>query len=279
MRRRWAPLDAGQAVVVAHGKVLAIEGAEGTDAMLQRVAGLPGREAAGSARRRAGQGAQARPGAARRHAGDRPAHGRAAAAAGLAGVVVEAGARAGARPGRGRPRRRRGGLRPLWPASRRDLRAQRAASSATGRVIGRSRPSRRDAGDIEKGLAAVSAWRRYGTGASAVVVVRPTSWRSRRPRVRLPCSSVRRAAAVGRARRKAGVLVRRAEDARTEAGVLEATPRPGGGAGAGGRGRGRHRGRARGLRGGRAGWRTPWPVPGAVRGIMREHRSAEADCP
>ena len=47
VRAALGPLDAGQAVVVAHGKVLAIEGAEGTDAMLQRVAGLPGRGRAG----------------------------------------------------------------------------------------------------------------------------------------------------------------------------------------------------------------------------------------
>jgi DUF1009 family protein len=35
---RLAPFDVGQAVVVANGTVLAIEGAEGTDAMLRRVA-------------------------------------------------------------------------------------------------------------------------------------------------------------------------------------------------------------------------------------------------
>ena len=38
VRRALGPVDAGQAVVVARGRVLAIEGAEGTDAMLQRVA-------------------------------------------------------------------------------------------------------------------------------------------------------------------------------------------------------------------------------------------------
>ena len=40
VRAALGPLDAGQAVVAAGGKVLAIEGAEGTDAMLQRVADL-----------------------------------------------------------------------------------------------------------------------------------------------------------------------------------------------------------------------------------------------
>ncbi len=37
---RLAPFDVGQAVVVAKGTVLAIEGAEGTDAMLKRVAAM-----------------------------------------------------------------------------------------------------------------------------------------------------------------------------------------------------------------------------------------------
>ena len=40
VRAALGPLDAGQAVAVADGRVLAIEGAEGTDAMLERVAGL-----------------------------------------------------------------------------------------------------------------------------------------------------------------------------------------------------------------------------------------------
>jgi DUF1009 family protein len=39
---RLAPFDIGQAVAVADGAVLAIEGAEGTDAMLRRAAGLRG---------------------------------------------------------------------------------------------------------------------------------------------------------------------------------------------------------------------------------------------
>src|SRR5262245_11964524 len=43
VRRRLARLDAGQSVVVADGRVLAIEGAEGTDRMLDRVLGLPQR--------------------------------------------------------------------------------------------------------------------------------------------------------------------------------------------------------------------------------------------
>ena len=45
-----------------------------------------------------------------------------------------------------------------------------AGAAATGRVIGRLRPSRRDAGDIETGLAAVSALAPFATGAGVVVV-------------------------------------------------------------------------------------------------------------
>ncbi len=68
---RLAPFDIGQAVVVAGGEVLAVEGAEGTDAMLKRVASS--RDT--TPRRRTRQMAQARPGVARRHAGDWTQHG------------------------------------------------------------------------------------------------------------------------------------------------------------------------------------------------------------
>ena len=90
--RRWGVVDAGQAVVVAQGEVLAIEGAEGTDAMLQRVAALPHRGALGGRRGVLAKGPK--PGQELRV--DMPAIGprtiEQAAAAKLAGVVVEAGA-------------------------------------------------------------------------------------------------------------------------------------------------------------------------------------------
>jgi UDP-2,3-diacylglucosamine hydrolase len=88
--KAMAPFDVGQAVVVARGHVLAVEGAEGTDAMLKRCADL--RQWGG--RRRAGVLVKA------------PKHGQdlrmdmpvigprtveAAAAAGLAGIAVAAG--------------------------------------------------------------------------------------------------------------------------------------------------------------------------------------------
>ena len=67
------PLDVGQAAVVIGGRVIAIEAAEGTAAMLARVAEVrrSGRVHAARARRRIGEGAEARAGAAARSAGDR----------------------------------------------------------------------------------------------------------------------------------------------------------------------------------------------------------------
>ena len=66
--RALGAADVGQGCVVQQGIVLAVEAAEGTDAMLARCAG------AGPARpgRRAGEAGQARPGAAGRSADDRP---------------------------------------------------------------------------------------------------------------------------------------------------------------------------------------------------------------
>ncbi|MBY0423093.1 MAG: UDP-2,3-diacylglucosamine diphosphatase LpxI, partial [Parvularculaceae bacterium] len=83
------PFDVGQAAVVARGFVLAVEAAEGTDAMLDRCALLPGRgsERSGVLLKRP------KPQQERRI--DLPVVGaetmRRAAAAGLAGVAVEAG--------------------------------------------------------------------------------------------------------------------------------------------------------------------------------------------
>jgi DUF1009 family protein len=93
---------------------------------------------------------------------------------------------------------------------------------STGRVIGRSRPSLRDAGDIETGLAAVSALAPLGTGAGVVVVRR---YILAIEAAEGPLAMLERTAKLrqwGVRWRKAGVMVRRAEDARTEAGVLEA---------------------------------------------------------
>jgi DUF1009 family protein len=170
VRRALASVDAGQAVVTSGGKVLAIEGAEGTDAMLQRVARLALPGAAGG---RAGVLAKGpKPGQELRV--DMPAIGprtiEQAAAAGLAGVVVEAGAvlvldraeATGIADARGCAIYGLAGLASQQSAM--------AARCRIGRVIGRLRPGRRDAEDIERGLAAVECLAPFATGSGAVVV-------------------------------------------------------------------------------------------------------------
>ena len=173
VRRALGPVDAGQAVVVARGHVLAIEGAEGTDAMLGRVAALAICKSAGRPQGVLAKGPK--PGQELRV--DMPAIGprtvERAAAAGLAGVVVEAGvvlvldrveairiADAAACAVHGL-------------ASSHALPAAQAGAEVRrriGRVIGRRRPSRHDAGDIETGLAAVERLAPFATGRGAVVV-------------------------------------------------------------------------------------------------------------
>jgi len=92
VRAALGPLDAGQAVAVADGQVLAIEGAEGTDAMLRRVAGMRRDRADDTRRGVLAKGPK--PGQELRV--DMPAVGprtvELAADAGLAGVAAEAGA-------------------------------------------------------------------------------------------------------------------------------------------------------------------------------------------
>ena len=170
VRAALGPLDAGQAVVVAHDQVLAIEGAEGTDAMLQRVAGLPGRHEAG---RQGGVLAKGpKPGQELRV--DMPAIGprtvAAAVAAGLEGIAVQQGAvlvldKADAVRAADAAGVAMHGL----PAGSAGPVVAGRALPRTGQVIGRVQPSRRDSVDIEKGLAAVHGLAPYGTGASAVV--------------------------------------------------------------------------------------------------------------
>jgi DUF1009 family protein len=86
-------LDAGQAAVSCEGLILALEAQEGTDAMLERVARLPAAVRGDPKRRRGVLAKACKPGQDRRV--DLPAIGpgtiRRAAAAGLAGVVGQAG--------------------------------------------------------------------------------------------------------------------------------------------------------------------------------------------
>jgi|SRR5579871_883706 len=87
-------LDIGQAAVVCEGLVLAVEAAEGTDAMLQRVAGLPAALRGTGENRKGVLVKSVKPEQERRV--DLPVIGirtvELAAAAGLAGIAVEAGA-------------------------------------------------------------------------------------------------------------------------------------------------------------------------------------------
>jgi UDP-2,3-diacylglucosamine hydrolase len=225
VRHALGPVDAGQAVVVAEGQVLAIEGAEGTDGMLQRVAGLRGRRGLSS---RSGVLAKGpKPGQELRV--DMPAIGprtiEQVVAAGLAGVAVEAGAVLILDRGEAIAIADAQGCavqgfagRPWGSAGRADV----ARRPRTGRVIGRARPSRRDVGDLETGLAAVEGLAPFATGFGAVVVRRYVRAIEAAEGTK---AMLERTAALrrqwGLRWRKVGVLVRRAEGAGDgERGVL-----------------------------------------------------------
>jgi DUF1009 family protein len=213
VRRALAGVDAGQAVVVAVGKVLAIEGAEGTDAMLQRVAALPCQGALGATAGVLAKGPK--PGQELRV--DMPAIGprtiAQAAAAGLAGVVVAAGAvlivdRAEAISIADARSCAIEGLADLPPAGA----PQSPTHELSGRLIGRRRPSRHDAADVATGLAAVERLARFATGRSVVVVRR---YVRAIEAAEGPAAMLERAATLrrqwGLRWRKAGALVRCAE--------------------------------------------------------------------
>src|SRR5581483_6662152 len=175
VRQALGAVDAGQAVVVVGGRVLAIEGAEGTDAMLQRAAEL----ASGG-----GQSGPAgvltkgpKPGQEMRV--DMPVVGprtvAQAAAAGLAGVAVEAAAVLVLdRPEAIGVADARGLAVQGFPALPCGASRARAAPQPvrTARVLGRVRPRRRDVVDIETGLAGVWALAPFATGFGAVVLRR-----------------------------------------------------------------------------------------------------------
>ncbi len=172
VRKALADFDAGQAVVTCDGKVLAIEGAEGTDEMLRRVASLDGRAALQAP---AGVLSKApKPGQEMRV--DMPVIGARTIdcliAAKLAGAVVEpgavlflereqavqkadaagimiAGVRSETLPSAGQPRS--------------------SAPAGTARCMGRLQPIKRDLVDIERGLSVVSRLSPLGTGRGVVV--------------------------------------------------------------------------------------------------------------
>ena len=172
VRTALGPLDAGQAVAVADGRVLAIEGAEGTDAMLERIAGLARAETDDVRRGVLTKGPK--PGQELRV--DMPAIGprtiELAVTARLAGVAVEAGGVLMLdRDETIREADAHGCA--IEGLARADVGQSHSAESAygAGRVMGRVRPSARDRTDMAKGLAAVERLARFETG-SAVVVAR-----------------------------------------------------------------------------------------------------------
>jgi DUF1009 family protein len=213
VRRALAAVDAGQAVAVAGGKVLGIEGPEGTDAMLQRVAVLPFRAGLSSPTGVLTKGPK--PGQELRV--DMPAVGPSTieqtVAAGLAGVAVETDAvlildRAQAvRIADANSCALEGFMHLHEPA-----RPAAARRELIGRVIGRRRPNHRDAADIETGLITVKRLAAFATGHSAVVVRR---YIRAIEAAEGPAAMLERAATLrrqwGLRWRKAGVWVRRAE--------------------------------------------------------------------
>lgn len=175
VRQALAAVDAGQAVAVAGGRVLAIEGAEGTDAMLERIAGLAANGAAPAAA--AGRGVLAKgpkPGQELRV--DMPAIGprtiEKAVAAGLSAVVVEAGAVLVLDKAEMLHQADALGVavHGLAADAARSAAPARRPSASMGRVIGRRRPGRRDVRDIERGLATVTGLAPFATGTGVVVV-------------------------------------------------------------------------------------------------------------
>lgn len=173
--RALGPYDIGQSVIVAEGRIEAIEGAEGTDRMLARVAER--RRAAGEATRRRGVLVKrSKPGQDLRV--DMPAIGPAtvdgARAAGLAGIAVEAERVLAAER---RATLARADAAPMFvegvadaaaPAAPRRFDARAAAMPL--RALGRVAPERHAIGDAVKGLAAAHAAAPFGCGRAAVVV-------------------------------------------------------------------------------------------------------------
>lgn len=159
-----APFDIGQAAIVSGGRVLAIEGAEGTDRMLARA---PSRNAGGGVlvkRAKAGQDRRV----------DLPAIGPVTiinvADAGLAGIAVEAGSVVIAERERTLARALERGVFIHGVA---DIAGRSAERPATPEMLVQPLRSRSlppgVAADALKGLALASHAARFGIGASAVV--------------------------------------------------------------------------------------------------------------
>ena len=141
------PFDIGQAAVVAANHVLAVEAAEGTDAMLARIADLRarGRIAAPSGTGVLVKAPKPRPGPALRSAGDRTPHGR---GSGPRGTCRNRRGRGVARSSPSRPRsaRRPTRRRSSSSASAATASREQAAISGGGRGVRRCARRRADGG-------------------------------------------------------------------------------------------------------------------------------------
>jgi DUF1009 family protein len=164
VRRALQGVDAGQAVVVGGGRVLAIEGAEGTDGMLQRLARSGARPGVLAKGPKPGQELRI----------DMPAIGprtiRNAAAASLAAVVVEASGvllldRAELLAAAAAAGCAVYGLVGAAPAAT----GTAAAVSRRAQVMGVRRPGRRDRRDLERAVAAVAALGAVAVAGAVVV--------------------------------------------------------------------------------------------------------------
>jgi lipid-A-disaccharide synthase len=172
VRAVLGPLDAGQAVVVADGRVLAIEGAEGTDAMIERAGRLRaelGLPAGGVLAKGPKPGQELRV--------DMPTVGPRTidlvAGAGITGLALEAGGVLIVdrddlvRAADARHIAVAGLTRGSHPVQNR---AAAELGAFAGRVIGRLQPGQRDRRDMVQGLAAVECLAAYATGHAAVVM-------------------------------------------------------------------------------------------------------------
>lgn len=159
-----APFDVAQATVCDADRALAVEGADGTDAMLSRLAGKEKRPGAVLVK-------LPKPGQELRV--DMPVIGletvRRAAAAGLAGIAVAAGRTLVMDTDETIALADREGLFLVGvePASAAAARA--APPPAGGRTLGRHRPRPKDRIDIDTGLAVTAALSAAGAGRAAVV--------------------------------------------------------------------------------------------------------------
>lgn len=173
VRQALAPFDAGQAVVVCGDRVLAIEGAEGTDDMLRRVALLPEKAASMSMQGVLSKGPK--PGQEMRV--DMPVVGARTVdgliAAKLAGVIVEPGAVLFLEREAAIHKADAAGVM-VAGVSAHSLPAVAeapvlASPTGAGICVGRLQPTARDAADIAKGLAVVTRLAALGTGRGVVV--------------------------------------------------------------------------------------------------------------